>query len=91
MVKYGYWEGAGWVPGIAPSQLPRSRTTPGTPPPHRAVPPGMVQRCTVRYGGLNIVVGLKSVDQLSLSLLFSRFRGMTEVYNLVRIDIFNNH
>ena len=33
MMKYGSWEGAGWGTGIAPSQPPRSRTTPGTPLP----------------------------------------------------------
>ena len=38
-----------------------------------------------------MAVGLKSVGQLSLSLVFSGFLGMTEVYNLVRIGRINNH
>ena len=36
----------------------------------------------VRYGGVNMVVGLKSVGQLSLDVHFSDIRGMTEVYNV---------
>ena len=40
---------------------------------------------------LKVVVGLKSVGQLSLSVHFSRFLGMTEVYNLVKIGRIINH
>ena len=36
-------------------------------------------------------MGLISVAQLTLSLLFSGFLGITEVYNLARIDRINNH
>ena len=36
-------------------------------------------------GHQNMVVGLISVDQLSLYALFSGLRGITEVYNLMRI------
>ena len=43
------------------------------------------------YRGLNMVVGLRSVAQLSLGARFSRSRGMTEVYNLLRIDRITNH
>ena len=83
----GYWLGT----GIAPPTTHPATHTPGTPPPHRAVPPGMVQRCTGMYGGVNSVVGLKSVHQLSLYVLFSGFLGMTEVYNLRKIGRINNH
>ena len=38
-----------------------------------------------------MVVGLISVDQLSLVPHFSGFPGMTEVYNLVKIGRINNH
>ena len=38
-----------------------------------------------------MVVGLKSVDQVSLYLLFSGFQGITEVYNLMEIGRINNH
>ena len=43
------------------------------------------------YGGLNMVVGLKSVSQLSLGAHFSDIQGITEVYNLSKIDRINNH
>ena len=46
---------------------------------------------TVQYRGLNSVVGLRSVDQLSLDGQISGFRGMTEVYNLIVAGIINNH
>ena len=38
-----------------------------------------------------MAVGLKSVAQLSLDALISESRGMTEVYNLVRIGKISNH
>ena len=38
-----------------------------------------------------MVVGLKSVAQLSLDDQISGFRVMTEVYNLIRIGRINNH
>ena len=38
-----------------------------------------------------MVVGLKSVGQLSLVTHFSGFQGITEVYNLVDIGRINNH
>ena len=46
------------------------------------------------HGGvpeLNTVVGLKSVQQLTLDDQISDIQGMTEVYNLVRIGKINNH
>ena len=46
---------------------------------------------SVRYGGVNSVVGLISVEQLSLDAHFSGLTGMTEVYNLVKIGRINNH
>ena len=38
-----------------------------------------------------MVVGLISVGQLSLYVHFSGFKGITEVYNLLRIDNPNDH
>ena len=38
-----------------------------------------------------MVVGLISVDQLTLVVLFSGSRGMTEVYNLLITGRINNH
>ena len=38
-----------------------------------------------------MVVGLRSVDQLSLSTQISGIRGMTEVYNLVYVGRIINH
>ena len=38
-----------------------------------------------------MVVGLKSVQQLTLSVQISGFPGMTEVYNLRNIDNPNDH
>ena len=42
-------------------------------------------------GQTKLVVGLKSVDQLSLYGQISDIRGMTEVYNLSLAGIINNH
>ena len=39
----------------------------------------------------NMVVGLKSVDQVSLCTRFSGFRGMTEGYNVATAGNPNNH
>ena len=41
--------------------------------------------------GLNMVVGLKSVEQLTLVAHFSGFQGITEVYNLRIAGNPNNH
>ena len=46
------------------------------------------------HGGvpeLNMVVGLISVDQLTLDDQISGSEGITEGYNLVRIGKINNH
>ena len=90
-VKYGVWDGLGLGTGIAPLRPPQDRTTPGTPP--RTMP--VVYMTSVlprgRYPRLNIVVGLKSVDQLSLSVQISGSRTITEVYNLVEIGRIINH
>ena len=53
------------VPGILPSQYPPTGTTPGTPP---ATPTGSARLVTwprVTYGGVNMVMGLRSVAQLT--------------------------
>ena len=63
----------------SPSTTHPATHTPGTPPWHGSLvsmaPHGHVP-------DLNMVVGLKSVRQLTLYVLFSGFPGMTEVYNL---------
>ena len=87
MTKYGSWEGTRVVPGIAPSRYPPS-PTPGTPP------PGSSSTGTLPHGhdgGVNMVVGLIMVAQLTLSAQISGFQGITEVYNLVDVGIINNH
>ena len=56
--------------------------------------PGSARLGTLPHGhvhGVNMVVGLKSVHQLSLSVQISGFRIMTEVYNLLEIGRINNH
>ena len=87
MTEYGSWEGTGVVPGIA---LPG--THPVSPPRVHLLPPHA--HCRTRTRGaarLNSAVGLRSVAQLSLWVHFSHIEGSTEVYNLVEIDISNNH
>ena len=42
-------------------------------------------------GGVNMVVGLKSVAQVSLADHISDIRGITEVYNLAVAGRINNH
>ena len=90
ITKYGSWDGAWVVPGIAPSQAPPVPTTPGTPLPY----PTVVLMTSVLPRGAaaqkNSVVGLKSVEQLSLSTQISGFQGMTEVYNLSAAGIPND-
>ena len=82
MLNMRSWEGTGWVPDIA---LPAT---------HPATHPGYTSPSAWRYlsgytavsGRVNMVVGLISVAQLTSRALFSDIRGMTEVYNLVKID-----
>ena len=87
MTKYGVLGMAWWGTGIALPTTHPVRTTPGTPSRHPAPRYGYGY-CSPRakYG-----CGLKSVAQLSLDAQFSGFQGITEVYNLVRIDRINNH
>ena len=69
----------------SPSQVPTQLPHPGYTP---VAVPGWLTALVDATGGcprLNKVVGLKSVAQLSLSVLFSDLRGITEVYNLVGI------
>ena len=76
----------GWVlvgtgialPATLPATIPRVHPSPYPRLPVRRAGPDMQ---------LKVAVGLKSVDQLTLSPVFSDIRGMTEVYNLKRIDI----
>ena len=73
--------------GIAPSRPSRPPTTPGTPPPA----PPHVYISVHGSAEQNSVVGLISVGQLSLVDHFSGLLGITEVYNLLRIDRIINH
>ena len=68
----------GWVPGIAlPATLPPPLPRVHLPPTALAGTAASAPRA--RY---NMVVGLKSVGQLTLDVHFSGFKGITEVYNL---------
>ena len=78
MTKYGYPGGRRAGTGIAPS-----RTHPHPlPRVHLPPTPGMVMVLHAVYGQRDMVVGLKSVAQLTLYVQISGFRGITEVYNL---------
>ena len=91
MTKYGSWEGHWVVPGIVPLQDHPARTTPGTPPLPARHPVLMRAVTAVPYTRLNSAMGLKSVQQLTLSDQISGFQGLTEVYNLINIGRINNH
>ena len=81
------WDGLRVGTGIAlPATLPVPH--PGYTLPHRC--PSMMYNRGAR-DQRNSAVGLKSVDQLTLSVHFSGFQTMTEVYNLLRIGRINNH
>ena len=87
MVKYGYWDGLGMVPGIAlpvptRSSLPRVHPSPTGYSHDRAC--GAAAR-------VEEVVGLRSVAQLTLGVHFSGFRGITEGYNLDIAENPNDH
>ena len=62
--------------------------TPGTPPRWSRCPTLGTHGPAPR---LKYAMGLKSVGQLTLSVQISHIEGMTEVYNLVRIDIPDDH
>ena len=66
---------------------------PGPHPPRVHLHPTLLhaEADTALYPGLNMVVGLKTVGQLTLSVHFSGFRGITEVYNLSKAGNPNNH
>ena len=91
MTKYGSRDGVLVVPGIAPSRT----HPPALPRVHLpATPTGSARLGTLPHGHvreLNIVVGLISVDQLSLYGQISETGTMTELYNLLRIGRINNH
>ena len=86
-MQYGGLEGWWVVPGIA---LPPSPPVP-LPRVHLPLPGYSHDRACGAADRGNMVVGLRSVAQLSLYALFSGFLGMTELYNLVRIGRINNH
>ena len=71
----------------SPPPYPPSHT-PGTPsPPHHCYP-----LCrTAESDVLNMVVGLRSVGQLTLDDQISGLRVFTEVYNLLRIGRISDH
>ena len=70
---------------------PPSLHHPGTPPHYPAT--GVTAGYTAARAcpRLNMVMGLISVAQLSLSAQISQSSGITEVYNLVEIDRNINH
>ena len=91
MTKYGSWDGLWVVPGIAlPAhpQVPLPRVHP-SPTEHAAVLMAAVPRG--QHPENNMVVGLISVDQLSLGTQISGSQGITESYNLVGIGRIINH
>ena len=94
MTNYGSWDGSWVVPGIA-LPVPTLVPTPSAPPRvHPSTAPSAIPAGTaLSYmpDGLKLVVGLKSVGQLTLSPVFSGLRGITEVYNLRYIGRINNH
>ena len=81
--------GTGWVgTRYSPSQA--------LPPPIPRVHPSHPHQCYMapprtRHGVVNMVVGLISVGQLSLCPEISRFQGITEGYNLLKIGRIINH
>ena len=87
MLNMGSWDGSGGYRYSTPPSPPASHhpgyTPPPTPVPVRTMK-GAVQQ--TKY-----VVGLKSVDQLSLSDRISGSHTMTEVYNLSKIGRITNH
>ena len=68
---------------------------PSTPPPHHPGYTPLPHRWLHAARGYtdlrNMVVGLRSVEQLTLSPQISGFRGITEVYNLLITGRINNH
>ena len=73
--------------GIALPAHPGHPTIPGTPPPTMSVLAVAVP-WSQEY---KVAVGLISVGQLSLSVHFSGFQGITEVYNLSDTGNPNDH
>ena len=91
MTKYGSWDGPAGYPGSTPPGPPWSSHHPGytSPLPHAA---SALYCCrTGMSGRVNMAVGLKSVDRLSLDVHISGSRGITEGYNLENIGRINNH
>ena len=86
-MKYGSWDGSGWVPGIALPTPTQPYPTPGTPPPTHRMVTGLLGLAVPTKG----VVGLKSVAQLTLRAHFSGFQGITEGYNLLVAGNPNDH
>ena len=87
MVNMGPGMAGGWYRYSPPPSHPPSHPTPGTPPHCRR----RSEHCCTMPRGLNLVVGLISVAQLSLDVQFSDFRGITEGYNLVEVGNPNGH
>ena len=87
MVKYGSWVWSWLGTGIAPPATHPATRTPGTPLPHPVSPRLM----RAESGQVNKVVGLISVDQLSLCAQISGFLGITEGYNLSLAGNPNDH
>ena len=91
MTEYGQSEGLRVGTGIAPLPTPPRTHYPGYTP---ALPACRFRTVLLPHSharGVKLVVGLKSVAQLSLSIQISGSRGMTEVYNVEITGRINNH
>ena len=87
MSKYGYLGGLGGY-RYSPSRHPPSPIPRVHPSCRHSSVPRLLHGLYTRS---NMVVGLYSVDQLSLDVHISGFWGMTEVYNLVKVGRIINH
>ena len=91
MAKYGSWRVVLGSTRYSPSRYHPPSHYPGYTPPPPTCRWSLYSRCTGHAGRTNMVVGLKSVRQLTLGTQISDIRGITEVYNLVKIGRIINH
>ena len=80
----------GYLAGYRYSTLPVPTRSP-IPRVHPLLTVTAVHGPGMQSARLNMVVGLISVHQLTLSAHFSGSQGITEVYNLLRIGRITNH
>ena len=89
-LEYVKYRVLGWL-GTGYRYSPRPPTQPYPPRVHPYPPMPLVYISVHGSAEQLMAVGLRSVDQLTLSAKISGFRGMTEVYNLVKLGRTNNH